>query len=285
MISLEVYKFLEANRWHSHEIPWDQFDGTITDIQARWMRNNCLSEFSTAPGTYAFMRDFQDDPDFYSFLGVWLFEEQKHFLTQYEYLQRFRPDLVPTKKQVQDINFTFQPAQNRYSIIFLHHCEELAVMSFYVNAAKDVTEPVFKKILLLLAADESRHSKVFFDFCAKYLEEDYYKAADGISKMALFLTSNRKSKHPVVNTLAGDSDRPTVQSRKPEPDLLSITWSKSVQEVDPAILNNKFLNSLSRLLGREFTCSKDILEFRRELREQHSDETDSVDSREQEVVC
>ena len=149
MISLEVYKFLEANRWHSHEIPWDQFDGSITDIQARWMRNNCLSEFSTAPGTYAFMRDFQDDPDFYSFLGVWLFEEQKHFLTQYEYLQRFRPDLVPTKKQVQDINFTFQPAQNRYSIIFLHHCEELAVMSFYVNAAKDVTEPVFKKILLL----------------------------------------------------------------------------------------------------------------------------------------
>jgi hypothetical protein len=273
MYSLDIYKFLETNRWNSAtDIPWDQFDDSTTDLQSRWIRNNCLGEFSTAPGTYAFMRDFNDDPELYSFMGVWLFEEQKHFLVQYEYLKRFRPHLVPTPDQIQNVNFTFEPVDNKYSLLFLHHCEELEVMTIYLNVSKDFTDPVAKEIYKTIAADESRHSKIFFDFCVKYLEKDYHAAADGFSKVALFLTSERRNKHPVLNIVnKTDPALGSVQSRKPEPDLYSSTWSKSVQEYDPSILRNKYLNSLSRLLGKEFTCAKDVLRFRKELRvNQHS---------------
>jgi hypothetical protein len=268
VLSLELYKFLESNRWNSAtDIPWDQFNDSLTDIQARWMRNNCLGEFTTISGTYAFMRDFSDDPDFCSFIGVWLFEEQKHFLVQYEYLKRFRPDLVPTLDQIQNVNITFEPVANRCSILFLHHCEELEVMNVYLNVSTDFTDPVAKTLYKTLAADESRHSKIFFDFCVKYLEKDYYTAADGFSKIALFLTSDRTNKHPVLNTVnKTEPGLGSVQSRKPEPNLYSRTWSTSMQQQDPSILRNKYLNSLSRLLGREFTCAKDILKFRKELK-------------------
>lgn len=268
MLALDVYKFLETNRWNSAtDIPWDLFDDSTTDIQARWIRNNCLGEFTTIQGTYAFMRDFNDDPDFCSFIGAWLFEEQKHFLVQYEYLKRFRPHLVPTPEQIQNVNFTFEPVSNKCSLLFLHHCEELEVMSVYLNVSKDFTDPVAKELYKTLAADESRHSKIFFDFCVKYLEKDYQTAADGFTKIALFLTSDRINKHPVLNTVnRTDPQYGSVQSRKPEPDLFSRSWSKSMQEQDPSILKAKYLNSLSRLLGKEFTCAKDILRFRKELR-------------------
>lgn len=268
MLSLDIYKSLEATRWNSEtDIPWDQFNDTITDIQARWIRNTCLAEFSTAPGTAAFLRDFTDDPDFASFMGAWLFEEQKHMLIHYEYLKRFRPHLMPTDEQIQNVNIYFEPVPNKYCLLFLHHCEELDVASIYSNAAKDVTEPVYKKILQLIAADESRHSRIFFTFCQRYLEKDYERAVDGYTKVALFLTSARTHKHPTANTVnTEDLNAGSVQSRKPEPDLYAKTWSTSLQNLDPSILINKYLSSLSKLLNHEFHSARDILKYRRNLK-------------------
>lgn len=268
MLSLDIYKSLESGRWNSEtDIPWDQFDDSITDIQARWIRSTCLSEYSAAPGTAAFLRDFGDDPDFASFMGVWLFEEQKHMLAHYEYLKRFRPSLMPTESQVQATHLTFEPVTNRYCLLFLHHCGELDVANMYFHAAKDITEPVYKKILQLLAADEARHSRIFFTFCQRYLEKDYDRAVDGYTKIALFLTSDRTHKHPVANTVNRDNLAVgSVQSRKPEPDITAKTWSTSLQNLDPAILINKYLSSLSKLLNHEFTSARDILQFRKQLK-------------------
>jgi len=268
MISLDIYKSLESTRWNSEtDIPWDQFDDSITDIQARWIRNTCLAEFSTAPGTAAFLRDFTDDPDFASFMGLWLFEEQKHMLAHYEYLKRFRPHLIPTDEHIQNVNLHFEPVPNRYCLLFLHHCEELDVASIYSNAAKDITEPVYKKILQLIAADESRHSRIFFTFCQRYLEKDYARAVDGYTKVAMFLTSGRTHKHPTANIVNTENlAAGSVQSRKPEPDLYAKTWSPSLQNLDPSILINKYLSSLSKLLDHEFRSAKDILKYRRNLK-------------------
>lgn len=268
MLSLDIYKSLESSRWNSEtDIPWEKFDNSITDIQARWIRNTCLAEFSTAPGTAAFLRDFTDDADFASFMGLWLFEEQKHMLAHYEYLKRFRPDYAPTYDQVQNVNIYFEPAANRYSLLFLHHCEELDVANIYSTAAKDVTEPVYKKILQLLAADESRHSRIFYTFCERYLEKDYHRAVDGYTKVALFLTTNRTHKHPTANTVnRQDLSAGSVQSRKPEADLFAKTWSPTLQGQDSSILINKYLGSLSKLLNYKFDSARDILKYRRDLK-------------------
>jgi hypothetical protein len=263
MQALDTYKFLEHNRWHSEQdIPWDQYDHSLTDLQAQWIRNTALAEFSTAPGTRAFMQAFGDDPDFSSFMGVWLFEEQRHYLAHTEYLRRFRPDLEPTRQQLQAVNFDFDPVANRYSLLFLHHCEELDVANTYTQVRQDFTEPVYRKILLLLAQDESRHSRIFFRFCQYWLEQDWRAAADGYSLMALYLTGHQVNTHPTftqVNSQVG-----SVQSQKPQPDLQALTWSPTLQNQDRSVLQQRYLRSISQLLAREFSCQRDIVQWRRQ---------------------
>lgn len=268
MICFDAFKFLEANRWDSEQtVNWDKFDGTITDIQARWMKKNCFNEWTTAPGTYAFLRDFGDDPDFCSFMAVWFFEEQKHFLIQYEYLKRFRPDLVPSQEEIEHVNMYFDPTANKYSLLFLHHIEELQVTNWYLNIIKDITEPVARQIFKLMAADESRHSKLFYDYCDKYIKKDYAAAAEGYTKTALFVLRDRKTKHPVGNRVnQGLEDDGHVQARIPDKEVTLMSWSESVANEDPHVLHNKIYNSLSKLLGHEFKSTKDILEFRRKLK-------------------
>ena len=268
MICFDAFKFLESNRWDSEKtIEWNKFDGTIQEMQARWIKKNAFSEWSSAPGTFAFFRDFSDDPDFLSFLSVWFFEEQKHFLIQYEYLKRFRPDLTPTQQEIKNVNIKFDATENRYILLFLHHIEELQLANWYINLEKDLTEPVAKQIYVLLARDEVRHSKLFYDYCQKYLEKDWFGAADGYSKTALFLLRERHNKHPVCNTVnqnLGSMGR--IEARVPDPEVSLPGWSEHVRNEDPKVLDNKILNSLGKLLGREFNSIKDVLQFRKELK-------------------
>src|SRR3981189_3644160 len=112
MLYPELFKAFEEVRWtFERDVPWDAFRAErLRDDQARSIKMNAITEWAALPATEMFLRDNRHDSDFSAFMSIWFFEEQKHSLVLIEYLRRFRPDLGPTRQQLHNVRFEFDPA-------------------------------------------------------------------------------------------------------------------------------------------------------------------------------
>jgi hypothetical protein len=268
----ELFKSLESVRWNmATDVPWDEFDATrLTDEQARTIKMNAITEWSALPATEMFLRDNQGDSDFSAFMSVWFFEEQKHALVLMEYLQRFRPDLVPTEAELHAVRFEFDPAP-RLETLMLHFCGEIRLNHWYRRAAEWHTEPVIKAIYRLLSQDEARHGGAYLRYMKKYLGELGDAARASFSKIGVLMASARRTDKPLhptnlhVNQSLFPND--TVQSRLPDPGWLERWLDEQIRfdkEWETKVVE-RILHNLSLLFERTFTSVQDLNRYRKEI--------------------
>jgi hypothetical protein len=268
----ELFKSLESVRWNmATDVPWDEFDASrLTDEQARTIKMNAITEWSALPATEMFLRDNQGDSDFSAFMSVWFFEEQKHALVLMEYLQRFRPDLVPTEAELHAVRFEFDPAP-RLETLMLHFCGEIRLNHWYRRAAEWHTEPVIKAIYRLLSQDEARHGGAYLRYMKKYLGELGDAARASFSKIGVLMASARRTDKPLhptnlhVNQSLFPND--TVQSRLPDPGWLERWLDEQIRfdkEWETKVVE-RILHNLSLLFERTFTSVQDLNRYRKEI--------------------
>ena len=192
MLYPELFKQLEAVRWNmDSDIAWDNFDADkLSDEQAMTIKMNAITEWSALPATEMFLRDNRGDSDFSAFMSVWFFEEQKHSLVLMEYLRRFRPELVPTEAELDNVRFEFDPAP-ALETLMMHFCGEVRLNHWYRRASEWHSEPLIKHIYGLIAKDEARHAGAYL----KYLKQAIARAAADSSKSSWV--------DPMVNVLSG----------------------------------------------------------------------------------
>ncbi|MDX3906871.1 MAG: ferritin-like domain-containing protein [Pigmentiphaga sp.] len=276
MLYPELFKSLESVRWDmGKDVPWDQFDASLlTDEQAHTIKMNAITEWSALPATEMFLRDNREDSDFAAFMSIWFYEEQKHSLVLQEYLQRFRPDLVPTEDELHNVRFEFDAAP-ALETLTLHFCGEIRLNHWYRRAAQWHTEPVIKAIYKLIAQDEARHAGAYLRYMKRALTDRGKELADqaraAFAKIGVLMASARRTSqalHPTnlhVNKELYPKD--TVQSRLPEPGWLErwlddqiqfdLEWEGKVAE--------RILHNMSMLLGRSFATVQDLNRYRKEL--------------------
>jgi hypothetical protein len=268
----ELFKSLESVRWNmATDVPWDEFDAArLSDEQARTIKMNAITEWSALPATEMFLRDNLDDSDFSAFMSVWFFEEQKHALVLMEYLQRFRPDLVPTEAELHAVRFQFDPAP-RLETLMLHFCGEIRLNHWYRRAAEWHTEPVIKAIYRLLSQDEARHGGAYLRYMKKYLGELGDSARASFSKIGVLMASARRTDKPLhptnlhVNQSLFPND--TVQSRLPDPGWLERWLDEQIRfdkEWETKVVE-RILHNLSLLFERTFTSVQDLNRYRKEI--------------------
>src|SRR5512134_3483538 len=186
----ELFKSLEAVRWNMEtDVPWNEFDAArLTDEQARTIKMNAITEWSALPATEMFLRDNRGDSDFSAFMSVWFFEEQKHALVLMEYLRRFRPDLVPTEEELHAVRFEFDPAP-RLETLMLHFCGEIRLNHWYRRASEWHTEPVIRRLYLLVSEDEARHGGAYLRYMRRALERSGDEARAAFAKLGVLMAS------------------------------------------------------------------------------------------------
>ena len=272
MLYPDLFSDLEKSRWNmATDIPWTSFEGgKLTDEQAITIKMNAITEWSALPATEMFLRDNQDDSDFSAFMSIWFYEEQKHALVLMEYLQRFRPDLVPTEEELHAVRFEFDPAP-AFETLMLHFCGEIRLNHWYRCAAEWHTEPVIKKIYELIARDEARHGGAYLRFMRRALERGGAGAKQAFAKIGVLMASAARATKPLhptnlhVNKAMFPQD--TVQSKLPDPSWLK-RWldeqirfdAKWEQRVIGMILKN-----LSSLFGETFESVQQLNRFRKSL--------------------
>ena len=226
MLYPELFKQLESVRWDmDKDIPWASFNASqLSDEQAQTIKMNAITEWAALPATEMFLRDNKDDSDFSAFMSIWFFEEQKHSLVLMEYLRRFRPELVPTEKELHEVRFEFEPAP-ALETLMLHFCGEIRLNHWYRRASEWHTEPVIKQIYTQLSQDEARHGGAYLRYMKRAIGKFGNEAKTAFTKVGVLMASARRTAqalHP-TNLHVNKSlfPRDTIQSRLPNPEWLS----------------------------------------------------------------
>jgi hypothetical protein len=272
MLYPELFKSLEQVRWNMEtDIPWDQFDPSkLTDEQAQTIKMNAITEWSALPATEMFLRDNRGDSDFSAFMSVWFFEEQKHSLVLMEYLRRFRPDLLPTEAELDNVRFEFDPAP-ALETLMLHFCGEIRLNHWYRCAADWHTEPVIKQIYRIISQDEARHGGAYLRYMKKALIEVGDGARAAFAKIGVLMASARRTEKPLhptnlhVNQALFPND--TVQSRLPDPDWLEAWLDKQIKfdgEWERKVIE-RILHNMSLLFERTFGSVQELNRYRKEV--------------------
>jgi hypothetical protein len=234
MLYPELFRAFERVRWDlENDINWSEFDASrLSDEQALTIKMNAITEWAALPATEMFLRDNRHDSDFSAFMSVWFYEEQKHSLVLMEYLRRFRPDFLPTEKELHAVRFEFDPAP-ALETLMLHFCGEIRLNHWYRCAAQWHSEPVIKQIYETIAKDEARHGGAYLRYMKKALAQMGDSARAAFSKIGVLMASahrTAKALHPTnlhVNEALYPND--TVQSRLPEPGWLERWLDEQIQ--------------------------------------------------------
>jgi hypothetical protein len=167
--------------WRIDDVPWDQFDPTQIDpeIVALVKAAAMVERNGTDYGTYL-NRVFPDDPDFRAAADRWSLEEVQH------------GDTLGRWAMLADPAWNFETAFARYKEGYhlplldadnsvrgsrtgelIARCMVESGTSSYYSALADATnEPVLRAICKLIAADEFRHFKLFYDHMKRYLKRE-----------------------------------------------------------------------------------------------------------------
>jgi hypothetical protein len=167
--------------WRIDDVPWDQFDPTKIDPELLLLVKAAamVERNGTDYGTYL-NRVFADDPDFRAAADRWSVEEVQH------------GDTLGRWAMLADPGWNFEQAFARYKSGYhlplleadasvrgsrtgelIARCMVESGTSSYYSAMADATdEPVLKAICRLIAADEFRHFKLFYDHMKRYLKRE-----------------------------------------------------------------------------------------------------------------
>jgi len=272
MLYPELFRQLEAIRWNmAKDIPWSSFEeNKLTDEQALSIKYNAIIEWAALPATEMFLRDNRHDADFSAFMSIWFFEEQKHSLVLIEYLRRFRPDLLPTEDELQEIRFEFDPA-SALDTLTLHFCGEIRLNHWYRCANAWHTEPVIKSIYQLIARDEARHGGCYLKYMRQAVARYGDEARRSFSKIGALMVHSKRTDEPLhpTNLHVNKSlyPRDTVQSRLADPGFLRRWLDEQIcfDEVWEVRVIDRILNGLSVVLGESFKTQRDLNQFRKRI--------------------
>jgi hypothetical protein len=166
--------------WHIEQVAWDRFDpskidpGIIPLVKAAAMvEKNGVDYAKYLNGV------FVDDPDFRQAADNWAVEEVQHgdALGKWamladptwnfdESFERYRNGYKI------DINADASIRGSRTGELIARCMVEIGTSSYYTALGEQTEEPVLKEVCKLIAADEYRHFKLFYDHMKRYLARE-----------------------------------------------------------------------------------------------------------------
>ena len=166
--------------WSIEDVAWDRFDPALVDpaviplVKAASMVERNGTDYAVYLG-----RVFHDDPDFRRAADNWAIEEVQH------------GDALGRWATLADPGWDFEAAFARYRAGYklpldadasvrgsrtgelIARCMvETGTSSYYTALAEATGEPALQQVCKLIAADEYRHFKLFYDHMRRYLARE-----------------------------------------------------------------------------------------------------------------
>jgi rubrerythrin len=166
--------------WHIEQIAWDSFDPTKVDPEVIPLVKAAAMVERNGDDYAAYLKSvFHDDPDFQAAADNWAVEENQHgdalgrWATladpSFEYMESFARYRAGYKI---DVKADASIRGSRTGELIARCMVETGTSSYYTALGEASEEPVLKQVCRLIAADEYRHFKLFYDHMKRYLARE-----------------------------------------------------------------------------------------------------------------
>jgi hypothetical protein len=166
--------------WRIEDVAWDRFDPSKVDPEiVRLVKSAAMVERNGVEYGAYLCRVFRDDPAFCQASDNWAVEEVQH------------GDALGRWAMLADPAWDYEAAFARYKAGYSVDLEadasirgsrtgeliarcmvETGTSSYYTALAEATAEPVLQQVAKLIAADEYRHFKLFYDHMRRYLARE-----------------------------------------------------------------------------------------------------------------
>jgi rubrerythrin len=166
--------------WRVEDVAWDRFDPSAVDAQLIPLVKAAAMVERNGTDYALYLRNvFSDDPDFSQAADNWAVEEVQH------------GDALAAWASLADPSWDYAAAFARYRTGYVIKTDvdvsrrgsrtgeliarcmvETGTSSYYTAMAEATDEPVLKQICKLIAGDEYRHFKLFYDHMRRYLARE-----------------------------------------------------------------------------------------------------------------
>ncbi len=166
--------------WRIEDVAWEQFDPSKVDPEiVRLVKSAAMVERNGVEYAAYLCRVFREDPPFCQASTNWAVEEVQH------------GDALGRWAELADPAWRFTEAFHRYRTEYklpldtdnsvrgsktgelIARCMvETGTSSYYTALADASDEPVLQQVCRLIAADEYRHFKLFYDHMRRYLDRE-----------------------------------------------------------------------------------------------------------------
>lgn len=166
--------------WHIEQIAWDSFDPSRVEPEVIPLVKAAAMVERNGDDYAAYLKSvFHDDPDFQAAADNWAVEENQHG----DALGRWASLADPTFKYMEsfaryregykiDVKADASIRGSRTGELIARCMVETGTSSYYTALGEASEEPVLKQICRLIAADEYRHFKLFYDHMKRYLARE-----------------------------------------------------------------------------------------------------------------
>ena len=166
--------------WHIDQVAWDRFDPAKVDAAVvPLVKAAAMVERNGTDYAIYLNRVFADDPDFRQAADRWAIEEVQHgdALGRWASLADPAWDFHAAFARYRagyhvDLNAERSIRGSRTGELIARCMVETGTSSYYTALAEATEEPVLREVCRLIAADEYRHFKLFYDHMRRYLSRE-----------------------------------------------------------------------------------------------------------------
>ncbi len=166
--------------WQLADVAWDRFDPSQVDPDiVPLVKSAAMVERNGVDYAVYLGRVFSDDPDFRGAADRWAVEEVQHgdALGQWAMLADPGWDFDAAFQRYRDgyklpLDADASVRGSRTGELIARCIVETGTSSYYTALAEETREPVLEQVCRLIAADEYRHFKLFYDHMKRYLSRE-----------------------------------------------------------------------------------------------------------------
>src|SRR3954451_9253426 len=166
--------------WTLEDLPWDQIDRSKADAEIlKIIKAAALVEYNGRDYATYLCNVFSDDPEFQQVAREWAVEEVQHGAVLGRWAELVDPafSLEAAFKRFTDgykikLEATESIRGSRTGELIARCMVETGTSSYYTALGESTEEEVLKQVCRLIAADEYRHFKLFYDHMKRYLARE-----------------------------------------------------------------------------------------------------------------
>lgn len=166
--------------WQLDDVAWDTFDASKVDpALVPLVKAAAMVERNGVEYSVYLARVFHDDPDFQQAAANWAVEEVQHgdALGRWAMLADPEWDFAAAFQRYRDgyklpLDADASVRGSRTGELIARCIVETGTSSYYSAMAENSSEPVLSAVCRLIAADEYRHFKLFYDHMRRYLARE-----------------------------------------------------------------------------------------------------------------